>query len=468
MEIAARWGAYLSLAVAAGGFGFLLLIWLPAASSLDLPTKRSKSSPSFLEIPSRSATLAVAASLGLLASLFALLVTFSANTSQGLLDALSASFGRDLLARVGAATGLLLVSLSLRRVARGPRAVRAPRGVPAANGGKAKGKSFFRGILQGFQRPAQEDLRPLWLVALGGFILSLVAVATFSISSHAASTIPPLGTAMDFVHLASLSLWIGGLFHVTLAAMPKLLKSTSPRVGVLSAEVAGNFSALATLMVGGMFISGGYLVLENVGSIDGLVGTAYGQTLLVKLALFFPLLGVGTYNHFKLRPSLAYTRELDEDSIVHRRKFLRTTRIEALLGASILVAAGLMTALTPAASLAGTQRPATYTAEMVVDGVDIQLSITPYPSGAGNYTFTVFLSDTNQNSYNNVTGVTLVMTTTGNPNPVTVVLGAFPGHTFHYFASAQAFPVLGTWNIAMALKRNNGPDISTTFVLAVT
>ncbi len=468
LEAAARWGAYLSLAVAAGGFGFLLLIWLPTASSLDLPARRSKSSPSFLDIPSRASTLTILGSLGLLASLVALLVIFSANTSENLSAALTASFGRDLLYRMVTASGLLAVSLGLRRVATGPRAAKAPRGVPAANGGKAKGERFFRGVLQGFRRPARGDLRPLWLVALGGLILSLVSVATFSISSHGASSIPPLGTVMDFIHLASLSLWIGGLFHMTLAAMPKLVKSTSPRAGAVSAEVVGNFSALATLMVGGVFLGGGYLALETVGSIDALVGTLYGQLILVKIGLFIPLLAFGTYNHFKLRPSLAYTRELEDDSIVHRRKFLRTTRVEALLGAGILVAAGLLTALTPAAYLAATQHPATYTAERVVDGVDIQLSITPYPSGAGNYTFAVFLSDTNQNSYDNATGVTLLMTTAGNSNPITVVLGAFPGHTFHYFASAQAFPLLGTWNIAMTIKRNNGPDISTTFVLGVT
>ncbi len=473
LEIAARWGAYLSLAMVAGGFGFLLLVWLPAASTLDLPARRSKSSPSFLDIPSRSAAIAVGASLGLLASLFALLVIFSTNASPdlplgaGLPAALSASFGRDLLARLGTATGLLLMALGLRRVARGPRAAEAPRGVPAANGGKVKRNPLFTGILQGFRRPAQQDLRPLWFVALGGFGLSLVSAATFSISSHGASTIPPLGTAMDFIHLASLSLWIGGLFHVTLAAMPKLVKSTSPRAGEVSAEVAGNFSALATLMVGGMFLSGGYLVLETVGSIDALIGTLYGQTVLVKVALFIPLLAVGTYNHFRLRPSLAYTRELEDDSIVHRRRFLRTTRMEALLGAGILVAAGLLTALTPAAYFAGAQHPPTYTAERVVDGVDIQFDITPYPSRPGSYTFTVFLLDASGNAYSAATAVILVMTdAAGNSAPITLNLTSI--HGFHYESQAAAFPVQGTWNIAMTIKRSNGPDITTTFTLGVT
>ncbi len=471
-EVAARWGAYLFQALVVGSFGFILLVWLPAAAALDLPIKRSRASPSFVDVPTRCALLGLVASVGLLASLLALLAIFSQNAldvplTQGFATAVGSSYGRTLALRIGLAAALGVVTFGMRRATGRPRTAKAPRAVPAPDGGAAEAVSIGQ-LLRGFRRPEREDLRPLWRLSLLGVLLSLGSVAAISVASHGASSFPPVGTIVDFLHLAALSLWIGGLFSLTLAAMPKLVLSGSPRSGALTAEVAGNFSALGTAMVGVVVLSGTYLSVVEVGSVGGLLGTLYGQVLLVKLAMVVPLVALGAYNHFRLRPALAYTKELEDDSRVHRRRFLLTTRTEALLGAAILVAAGLLTALTPAATQTA-PLPAEFVATRTVSPITVNLTISPYPSTPGTYTFSAFLYQANDQSltYGNATGARLELTPPGGGTPTTIAMEAGHG-TYHWLAETQAFPTKGTWGVAVVVDRTDGPSVKVNFVLNVT
>ena len=80
------------------------------------------------------------------------------------------------------------------------------------------------------------------------------------------------------------------------AAPPGSLEAT---VGVVQ-----RFSTTAAVSVVVLTLSGVALSWQEVGSIDALVSTSYGQTLLVKLAIVAVILALAAYNRFLLLPWL--------------------------------------------------------------------------------------------------------------------------------------------------------------------
>jgi len=64
------------------------------------------------------------------------------------------------------------------------------------------------------------------------------------------------------------------------------------------------FSALGVVMVATIFISGIVNTWNLVGSIEGLIDTAYEPLLVVKIALFLAMVSVAAVNRFRLSPRL--------------------------------------------------------------------------------------------------------------------------------------------------------------------
>ena len=79
-----------------------------------------------------------------------------------------------------------------------------------------------------------------------------------------------------------------------------------PRPGSLKATVGvvRRFSTTAAVSVLVLALSGVALSWQEVGSIDALISTTYGQTLLVKLAIVAAILVLAAYNRFLLLPWL--------------------------------------------------------------------------------------------------------------------------------------------------------------------
>ena len=84
------------------------------------------------------------------------------------------------------------------------------------------------------------------------------------------------------------------------------------------------------------------------GGVAGLIGTAYGWVLLLKAALFALLLGLAAINRFRLTPALGR-----QDAQPARGALMRTIAAETVLGLMVVLAAGVLSGLRPAAAVAG-------------------------------------------------------------------------------------------------------------------
>ena len=187
-----------------------------------------------------------------------------------------------------------------------------------------------------------------WL-ALGA---ALCLVASIAWTGHAASTPHELGyvhLAADALHLYAASAWIGGL--VSLALLLRIGRQYHASAWAkLELDAVKRFSSLGIASVAVLIVSGIVNAWILVGSLRGLVLTAYGWILMVKLALFAVMLIFAAVNRFRLTPEL----DAPAGGEAHGAALsliTRNTLIELALGLVIFVIVGVLGTLHPAAHL---------------------------------------------------------------------------------------------------------------------
>ncbi len=350
-----RWANLVSLAITMGGIGFLLFVWQPAAP---------KPTPS---IEGRILTL-IWIGWGLIGVTGFLLLVLQYSLATG--NSLLVGINGDSLNSVVADTRFGHLWLSRTAIWAG-----------------LGGALWF----------ARTD-RWFYLVSL---VLGGVVLAINSAFSHANGAYDlTASVASDWLHLTATALWIGGLIHFICIIGP--VRSTfKPAAPVLS-NLVGRFSNFARISVVTLFVTGLYAAWLQVGSIEGLLTTPYGQALLIKLILIVPVIGLAFIN-------LVYThRGLEAGDEKWSGRLRGLIGAEIVLTLAILVAVGAMTATSPArttlaqrASNPPAPTPQPIKDVSTVNGLLIQFDATPGWTGMN--TFTLKLVDSNGAPINDVT-----------------------------------------------------------------
>ena len=132
-----------------------------------------------------------------------------------------------------------------------------------------------------------------WVSLLGG----VIAIWSFDHVGHVSGRDAILLDIALTLHLLAVALWIGVLTPL------KRLASSSATYGS-AAEVGHRFGVVATVTVPLLIIAGGFMGYELVGSLDALIGTGYGQALIIKVLLVDLLLGLAAANKLRFIPAL--------------------------------------------------------------------------------------------------------------------------------------------------------------------
>lgn len=188
----------------------------------------------------------------------------------------------------------------------------------------------------------------LWI----GFAVSAALLLAPSLSGHAraAEDEYPFAVFSDWLHLAAAGFWVGGLFQMALT-LPKSIGQLNgeQRLGVL-ARVIPLFSRLAVAATILIALTGIYNSWIHLNGFSDLWRAPYGITLLIKIVLFLPMLALGGFNTFVLRPRaerLTSEAVSDDDYLNTAAKFYRAVKIEAALGAIVLLLAAILAFLPP-------------------------------------------------------------------------------------------------------------------------
>ncbi len=220
-------------------------------------------------------------------------------------------------------------------------------------------------------------------------ILLLIVIALSSINlfsnsmvghSNSLPSFSGFAVSMDWIHFMAVSIWIGGLFYLSLVLVKNLKpienhNDKSNSTNTIS-NVSNSIMSVHNMSIALMYfsfiviialciigISGLYLGYVHLLDLDSVFNTQYGQILVLKLALAFPLIFIGRYNQLKIHAYTSLTssivkelRNARDNNILKKYQEKRTTvyialnkslKIESLLGISVLIVAAFLSVTSP-------------------------------------------------------------------------------------------------------------------------
>jgi copper transport protein len=204
------------------------------------------------------------------------------------------------------------------------------------------------------------------VAALGLGVLGVVAAGGHAVAGDDVL----LGFVSTLVHLAAMSIWLGGLAVVLVAPPPGEFWATAAR---FSPWALGSVAALA--------VSGAANAWRQLGTLSGLTDSSYGRWLVIKLALVAIVLGIAGYSR-----RMVHTRDATASPLLRRSVGLELVGMALILGAT----AGLVNSPPPSAGAAEIASASAIVGERVAQvelepaitgGTELHVYITS-PSGA--------------------------------------------------------------------------------------
>lgn len=291
--LAAQFAGFLATALFIGCLAFLAIAWPQGASVLRIRRLLT---------------------LSWISGLVATVVQLGGQAAYAALSPLRAMFGgQELENLLGTQLGAVLIARSLLWLLAG---------------------IVLAGLLQQQERAARSAG---WRVGLTAISFGLLRTA--GMTGHDDAAHPLAGAIADTVHLAGVSLWIGGLLTLLLGVLPRRQPAE------LSLAVA-RYSNLALASMLAIIGAGTVLAWQVVGSVHALVHTSYGHTLLIKLALVAFVLLLAQHSKAWVRHRLDIAVLLNGDRATVR-PFVYSVAAEAGLGLAILAAASVLVAASP-------------------------------------------------------------------------------------------------------------------------
>jgi copper transport protein len=290
-------------------------------------------------------------------------------------------------------------------------------------------------------RFADASLWRLGLLVVGGFALvrrwwpaaaiaAVGALATFGWAGHAGSgDLVGLALGADVVHLAAVSVWLGGL---------AILATCVVRTGDDAvAAVAPRFSRVAFAAVAAVVATGAFQGWRQTRSLDALDGTTYGRLLLVKIALVAVLIGV----------AWAARRWVQGRRRVPTASFARTIGIETTVAVAVVIVTALLVNAQPGRTALA--QPFSTTLEAGPLLVDLTVD----PAKAGPADVHLYTLD-EQGQVADVDDVTVALRLAARDvGPLAVPMQrAGPGH---FAAYGIDLPFPGTWELDVAVRTSD-------------
>lgn len=192
---------------------------------------------------------------------------------------------------------------------------------------------------------AGRETRAVWPagLALGASALALGALL---VVGHTRTFGPAwLVLTADVLHVAAGAVWLGGVTGLALVLAPSA--GVDPR---RAGATVARFSEVGAWLVLALALTGVTLGWRTLGTVEALLGTDYGRTLLVKAGLAVCVVAVAAWNRYRLVPAVARGAAgggVTAPAAVARRRLGRTVLAEAALLGLVLGATGVLVSNSP-------------------------------------------------------------------------------------------------------------------------
>ena len=282
--------------------------------------------------------------------------------------------------------------------------------------------------------PVRDPLLPALAVPLFALALLPAFGGHASVQSPVAVLLPA-----NVIHVVAVSAWLGGV-AVLVLALRTATATVAPeeRAGML-ARVVGRFSALATVALPLVLLTGVVQGFVEVRTIPHLFDTAFGRAVLIKVILALGIAGLGYTNRNRVLPALRTSATPGHAGVLLRRLL----RVELALGIGALAATGALSGYPP--SIAVASGPFAGTA--LVGPARAQVTVDPARIGPNQIHLYLFDRRTGA-PFTRTKQLTLTAELPGKgiaPIPIATHL-AGPGH---YVADSATLAVAGTWMLML-------------------
>jgi putative copper resistance protein D len=148
---------------------------------------------------------------------------------------------------------------------------------------------------------------------------------------------------VTLAHVLGATVWAGGIMHLLLFWR---WARRDPQAAASWPELVSRFSPLGIVSVTLLIAPGLYLAWRYLGDWGGLVGTSYGNLLVVKIVLFAGVLVLARFNFWATR-----RWRQTGDSLVLAQRVPAYIEVELVLASALLFTAATLASFPPAADL---------------------------------------------------------------------------------------------------------------------
>lgn len=283
-----------------------------------------------------------------------------------------------------------------------------------------------------------DNRRPAWAPEAAA-VLGAGIVVTFAAAGHSRSADPRwLAVLVDALHLIAMIVWLGGLAVLATAGLSRRTEDDEDPAELAELSVGlPIFSRVALTCVATLAVTGTIQAWREIGALDAVTSTRYGQLVLIKVVLFGGLVGLG----YLARRVLA--APAGGWSTLYRLR--RTLLVELAVGIVVLAVTGVLISEPPGkvALAADRAKPRSSTVEVsagstAVVGID--------PGVHGTVVITVRLDGGKPASQ--VTATASLPAKQLGPIPVPLKATG----TNSYSGSGVLLPVAGMWQVTVTVQ----------------
>jgi copper transport protein len=310
-------------------------------------------------------------------------------------------------------------------------------------------------------RPRLERRTIASILALAGALAAGAAVLVFpGAAGHAAQT-PPRGLSvfLDWLHLVSGSIWLGGL--IGLLVLWRSLPVAKRVAGLVVAVPRFSNVAFGSVIV--LLGTGIGATIVHLPVVQALWQTSYGKVILIKIGILLATLPLAAANLLRNKPGLVAARDAPVLGEWPARRLRLFVGAEATLIAGAVFCAALLSSLAPPPPAFAQEEaaqvhvgPGTVVAGVNRDGYHVQVLVSPNRAVAPN-SFAVRLTRNGRPVNNADVNLTFSMLDMEMPNQEYRLAQTGPGT---YSRKAPALVMVGHWGLNFDIHPPGGTPFS--------
>jgi copper transport protein len=142
-------------------------------------------------------------------------------------------------------------------------------------------------------------------IALGLLLLMAMAFSGHAAAAQARGGLGAFAVPVDWLHLLSTSLWVGGIIFIAITLMPAIWSDEARDRAQALVSLLPRFSVIALSGFVIASLSGSFNADVQLTSWSQFIDTTYGRALMVKILLVLTMMMISAYHAFRIRPALS-------------------------------------------------------------------------------------------------------------------------------------------------------------------